>query len=98
MEPRMTPAGVTGYLENVLEGLIWNKIQLWELPPAVTAIYFYGESCARSDNSEVEQLKADRDRYYRAAARGGFGVPIIKSQGMTFQELEEVRKFKGGAL
>jgi hypothetical protein len=94
----MTPAGVTGYLENVLEGLIWNKIQLWELPPAVTAIYFYGESCARSDNSEVEQLKADRDRYYRAAARGGFGVPIIKSQGMTFQELEEVRKFKGGAL
>ena len=98
MEPRITPAGVTGYLEYVLDGLIWDKVQLWELPPAVTAIYYYGESCARRNDPELEQVKSDRDRYYRAAARGGFGVPVIKSQGLTFLELEEARKVKGGAL
>lgn len=98
MEPRITPAGVTGYLECVLEGLIWDKVQLWELPLSVSAIYYFGESCGRSSNPELEQAKADSDRYYRVAARGGFGVPVIKSQGRTFLELEEARKARGGAV
>jgi len=87
MEPRLTPDGLTPYLERVLNELLADSLQLWELPAAVASLYYLGESCARRV-MEPQLAKAlhDRDRYYRAACDGGFSRHV-KPQGRTYWEL-----------
>jgi hypothetical protein len=78
---------VTEYLENVTDQLINDSVQLWELPPAVACLYYLGEASARRVLiPQLIQAEADRDRYYRAASRGGFQAPI-KRQGLTYADL-----------
>lgn len=78
---------ITQYLEKVTDELIKDEVQLWELPPAVSGLYYLGEWSARGIlMPQLIQAEADRDRYYRAACRGGFEVPL-KPQGLTFAQL-----------
>lgn len=86
MEPRLTPE-VDGYLDDVLERLLTNSVQLWELPTSVTSIYYLGESCAyQVMNVQLANVQAERDRYYRAACAGGF-TTYLKPQGLTYWQL-----------
>lgn len=45
---------------------------------------------------ELSNLENECDRLYGIAARGGFGTPIIRNQGRSFAELEQIRA--GGAI
>lgn len=83
MEQVAPPQGLTPYLEYVTDGLLTDTVQLWELPRPVSELYYLGECSARR---ELIRAQSDRDRYYRAASRGGFSNPV-KSQGLTFAEL-----------
>ena len=87
MEPRLN-----NYCERVLDELLKDELQLWELPPALAAIYYLGEACgSRSRDYEIRQLIAERDSYYRAAARGGFRVPIVPVHSKSYAELCRAR-------
>lgn len=87
MEPLTPPHGLSPYLEFVTDGLLTDTVQLWELPRPVSELYYLGESSARrSLEPQLTQAKCDRDRYYQAAARGGFSNPL-KPQGLTFAQL-----------
>lgn len=78
---------ITQYLEQVTEGLLRDTVQLWQLPSAVSALYYLGEDSARRIlEPQLVQAQADRDRYYRAASRGGFEAQI-KPQGLSFAQL-----------
>lgn len=78
---------VTQYLESVTDKLLRDEVQLWELPSAVSGLYYLGESSARGVlMPQLIQAEADRDRYYRAACLGGFQAPL-KPQGLTFAQL-----------
>lgn len=78
---------VNQYLEDVTDKLLRDEVQLWELPSAVSGLYFLGESSARGVlMPQLLQAESDRDRYYRAACRGGFNAPL-KPQGLTFAQL-----------
>ena len=87
MEPLTPPNGLSPYLEFVTDGLLTDKVQLWELPRTVSELYYLGEASARrSLQPQLLQAQCDRDRYYLAASRGGFTSPL-KPQGLTFAEL-----------
>ena len=84
------------YLKNTLDDMISGRVDLHQLPYELAAFYYLGEAahipevlCLRA---ELSQALADRDRYYRAASRGGFGVAVLKPQGKTFAELETLRR------
>ena len=79
-------------LDALADGLIWGTVELWQLPPCVATFCYLGEAyAARNCAEQIRQADADADRYYSIAARGGFGVPIIKPQGKTYWELLEAR-------
>lgn len=79
------------YLEGLYESLSSNKIDLYDVPPAVALFYYLGEAHGEARlRGELEQALADRDRYYSHASRGGFTVPL-KKQGKTFAELSRLR-------
>ena len=79
-------------LDALADGLIWGTVELWQLPPCVATFYYLGEAyAARNCAERIRQADANADRYYSIAARGGFGVPIIKPQGKASWELLEVR-------
>ncbi len=79
-------------LDALADGLIGGTVELWQLPPCVATFYYLGEAyAARNCAERIRQADADADRYYSIAARGGFGVPIIKPQGKTYWELLEAR-------
>ncbi len=84
------------YLDDVLESLIYGRVELHDVPREVAALYYLGEAAHVSGvlnlRWELEQAQADADRLYGVCARGGFGVPIIKSQGRTFAELQALRR------
>jgi hypothetical protein len=91
MEPRLTPEGLTPYLEHVLDGLLADTVQLWEIPVAVSSLFYLGESCARRDiEHDLAVALHDRDRYYRAACDGGFSR-YLKRPGRTHWELCQER-------
>ena len=84
------------YLENLLDDMIRGRVELHQVPHEIAAFYYLGEAvhipevlCLRA---ELSQALADRERYYRAASRGGFGVAVLKPQGKTFAELEALRR------
>lgn len=81
------PPGTCAYLEDVFESLLYGTVELHELPAPVAGIYYLGEA---SVSELLEQLKADRDRYYRAACRGTF-APDLQRPGRTFAELCRIR-------
>jgi hypothetical protein len=103
MESPLAPANRTRESWQCLEALILGTIELWQIDPALAGFYYYGELIGFRLASErvakleadLTQAEADRDRYYRAADRGGFSVPIIKHQGATFAELEALRNQTG---
>ena len=86
MEP-LEPTGLETYLGTVLDQLLNDKVQLWELPQYVTALYYLGESCAwQIAKQELAQAITERNRYYRAACAGGFGTEL-KPHGLAYWEL-----------
>jgi len=79
-------------LDALADGLIWGTVELWQLPPCVATFYYLGEAyAARNCAEQIRRAQADADHYYSIAARGGFGVPIIKPQGKAYWELLEIR-------
>ena len=44
-----------------------------------------------ADFERINYLENECDRLYGIAARGGFGVPAIRKQGKTFDELQASR-------
>lgn len=87
MEARLVPEGLIPYLDRILDGLLDDSVQLWELPVPVSSLFYLGESCARRDmERELAKALHDRDRYYRAACDGGFSR-YLKPQGRTYWEL-----------
>lgn len=86
----------TERISLMLEQLIHRSITLSELPYPLASFYYLGEAAHIPEvlqlRSNLAKAEADRERYYRAACRGGFGVPIIKPQGNTFRELENLRR------
>ena len=79
-------------LDALADGLIWGTVELWQLPPCVATFYYLGEAyAARNCAERIRQADANADFYYSIAARGGFGVPIIKPQGKAYWELLEAR-------
>lgn len=92
-KPAELPPHVTSYLEGALHMVMYGLLSFDRLPLAVQALVFYGETLGRAGRqAEIEQLNADADRYYRAACNGGFSAPL-RTQGRTFAELEELRKW-----
>ena len=73
----------------VLDG----TLPIHEAPALVQRIYWWGYWAGHEARSnEITQALHERDVYYRAASRGGFGTPRIKPQGKSFSELEQLRK------
>jgi hypothetical protein len=84
---------VDAYLHGTLDLVMYGLLGLDQLPRSVAALVFYGEVLGRAGRQpEVDQLNADCDRYYRAACSGGFSAPL-RTQGRTFAELQELRKW-----
>ena len=83
------------FLECTYSKLIEGEIGLHQLPHQLAAFYYLGESSLMSEvltlRTQLVQANNDAERYYRAAARGGFGVPTIKNQGRTYAELQKLR-------
>lgn len=96
MEQVALSPGETVVISLMFEQLINRKINLSELPPPLASFYYLGEATLIPEvltlRNNLVQAEADRERYYRAACRGGFGTPVIKPQGKTFQELETLRR------
>ena len=87
MEQVVIPEPLARALDRVLDSLIRDEAQLWELPPPLAALYYLGHAnAAASMTADLIQARADRDRYYRAAARGGFAAPV-QVTGRTYAEL-----------
>ncbi len=89
-------ASETVKVSLMLEHLIHGSVGLQQLPVPLASFYYLGEATHIPEvlelRTKLTQAEADRERYYRAACRGGFGTPIIKPQGKTFQELETLRR------
>ncbi len=87
MEPRVTPTGLTPYLEHVLDGLLAGTLQLWQLPACVSALFYLGDAYARLDmEHDLASALHDRDRYYRAACDGGFSQ-YLELNGRPYWEM-----------
>lgn len=96
MEQVVLSAGETVRISLMFEQLINRKISLPELPLPLASFYYLGEAAHIPEvlqlRNTLAQAESDRERYYRAACRGGFGTPVIKPQGKTFLELENIRR------
>jgi hypothetical protein len=74
--------------------ILTGETSLHQVPEFVSRIYWLGFWAGHeSRSSEVTQALHERDIYYRAASRGGFGAQRIKPTGKTFAELETLRTF-----
>lgn len=74
---------------SVLSG----ALPIHETPQLVQRVYWWGFWAGHeSRESEITQALHERDIYYRAACEGGFGRKRIKTQGKSFNELEQLRK------
>jgi hypothetical protein len=84
-------AHVASYLTGALDFVMYGYLELHQLPRSVAALIYYGETLGRNARQqEVDQAESNADRYYAAAARGTFKVPM-RAQGKTFAELEILR-------
>ena len=87
MEQVGIPENLAPVLDHALIALMSGETQLWELPPGLAAFYYLGHANATASmTAEVNQATADRDRYYAAAARGGF-TATLKVTGRTYSDL-----------
>jgi hypothetical protein len=93
------------YLDEYLTALSHQKLET-ELPPELPArthtldrIYESQltwwtrgwNAKTKADWERIRYLENECDRLYGIAARGGFGVPIIRKHGKSFAELEAHR-------
>lgn len=97
-----TPSANRGPQDNHSEVLFCNQLTVEgeELPPIkhpeLTAEeearlegYWLGVDISQQF---IDQARVEADRYYRIAARGGFGESMLKPQGRTFAQLEALRR------
>lgn len=87
-------ATAEAYIAGLAVDLMLAELELHQLPPCLLELWEYGYQTGReSRQAEVNQLQSDCDRYYAAACRGTFAVPM-RTQGKTFAELELQRGAK----
>ena len=108
----LSPRWSAQEIDDAVLSLMNDRTRIDQFPAWVQLVYFYGQYTGHKERQshidylenvveeltiENERVNEDANRYYSIAARGGFGVPIVKKQGKTFADLEAERAAKSEA-